>query len=149
MTDESGLLENVMISSEKNNWFTPLLIVTLLIIVFCALYISSYFTKQNSVNLRRESDYAGRSVQAAVMADQAVLRKDERIVIGRNCLVFRGVDKKVILIDLYLLDMDSEQAYKKRFLKKEAKKEFLLGQGTYRLLSVNNNVLILKIVKQP
>jgi hypothetical protein len=59
-----------------------------------------------------------------------VLKKNERFVIGRNCLVFKGVDRKMILIDLYLLDMDSEQPYRKRFLKKEAKKEFLLGQGT-------------------
>lgn len=138
-----------MISSEKNNWFTPVLIVTLLIIVFCVLYMSTYFTKQNPVNLRKEFDYAGRPVPAAVKTDQAVLRKDERFVIGRNCLVFRGVAKKMILIDLYLLDMDPEQPYKKRFPKKEAKKEFSLGQGTYRLLSVNNHVLVLKIVKQP
>jgi len=149
MTDESDLLERWMISSEKNNWFTPVLVVTLLIIVFCALYLSTYFTKQNPANVRKELAYAGKPVQAAVMTDQAVLMKDERFVIGRNCLVFRGVDRKMILIDLYLLDMDSEQAYRKRFLKKEAKKEFSLGQGTYRLLSVNNNALILKIVKQP
>ena len=94
-----------MISSEKNNWFTPVLIVTLVIIVFCVLYMSTYFTKQNPVNLRKEFDYAGRPVPAAVKTDQAVLRKDERFVIGRNCLVFRGVDKKMILIDLYLLDI--------------------------------------------
>ena len=138
-----------MISSEKNNWFTPVLIVTLLIIVFCALYVSSYFTKQNGVNVRNEFDYAGRPVQAVVKTDQAVLKKDEKFVIGRNCLVFKGVDRKVILIDLYLLDMDSEQPYRKRFLKKEAKKEFLLGQGTYRLLSASDNALILKIVDNP
>jgi hypothetical protein len=118
------------ISSEKNNWFTPVLIISLLIIVFCALYVSTYFTKQNPVNERKEFDYAGRPVQAPVKTDQAVLKKNERFVIGRNRLVFKGVDRKMILIDLYLLDMDSEQPYRKRFLKKEAKKEFLLGQGT-------------------
>jgi len=45
--------------------------------------------------------------------------------------------------------MDSEQAYEKRFLKKEAKKEMVLGKGRYRLLSVNNKNLILKIIEGP
>lgn len=138
-----------MISSEKNNWFTPVLIISLLIVVFCALYVSTYFTKQNPVNVRKEFDFTGRPLQAAVKTDQAVLKKNERFIIGRNCLVFKGVDRKMILIDLYLLDMDPEQPYRKRILKKEAKKEFALGQGTYRLVSVNDNNLILKTVNNP
>ena len=67
---------------------------------------------------------------------------------GRNGLVFKGIDKDIVILNLYLLDMDSEQAYEKRFLKKDAKKEMVLGGAKYRLLSVNDKFLTLKIISE-
>ena len=54
----------------------------------------------------------------------------------------KGVEHKTVVLDLYLLDMDREQAYEKRFPKKEAKKEMKLGRDIYRLLSVNDRTKV-------
>lgn len=139
-----------MISSENKNWTTPILIITIVTIMFGMLYFSSsYFSNQATTPARQEFDYSGRPTQYMATPNQIVLKKNEKLVVDRNGLVFRGVDKKMIIVDLYLLDMDPEQAYKKRFLKKDAKKEMVLGKGRYRLLSVNNKNLILKIINEP
>ncbi len=139
-----------MISSENKNWTTPILIITIVTIMLGTLYFSSsYLSKQATPPARKEFDYADRPTQYMATPTQIVLKINEKLAVGRNGLVFKGVEKNVVIIDLYLLDMDSEQAYKKRFLKKEAKKEMVLGKGRYRLLSVNDKNLILKIIKEP
>ena len=139
-----------MISSENKSWTTPILIITIVAIMLGMLYLSSgYFSKPSTTQGRQEFDFSGRPTQRIVTPNQVVLRKNEKLVVGRNGLVFKGLDKNVVIIDLYLLDMDSEQAYKKRFLKKEAKKEMVLGREKYRLVSVNDKNLILKIINEP
>ena len=139
-----------MISSENKNWTTPILIITIVTIMLGTLYFSSgYLSKQATPPARKEFDYAERPTQYVATPNQFVLRRNEKVVIGKNGLVFKGVEKNVVIIDLYLLEMDSEQAYKKRFFKKQAKKEMVLGQGRYRLLSVNDKNLILKMIKEP
>ncbi len=139
-----------MVSSENKNWFTPLFIITILLIAFGVLYyVFSDFYEQRFPDGRQEFDYAGRPVQSIPTTDQILLSKNEKVVVGRTCLVFKGVDKKMIIVDLYLLDMDSEQAYEKRFLKKDAKKEMLLGGGRFRLISVNDRHLNLKELHKP
>lgn len=139
-----------MISSENKNWTTPILITTIVAIMLGMLYFSSsYLSKQATPQARKEFDYSGRPTQYMTTPNQVVLKINEKLAIGRNALVFKGVEKNVVVVDLYLLDMDSEQAYEKRFLKKEAKKEMVLGKGRYRLLSVNDKNLILKIIEEP
>jgi hypothetical protein len=96
---------------------------------------------------RRDLRYTPTTIQSTGATDQVVLPKNEKFVIGRNCLVYKGVEKKTLILDLYLLDMDPEQAYEKRFPKKEAKEEMRLGGDTYRLLSVNDRYMTLKILR--
>ncbi len=139
-----------MPSPEKKNLLTPLFIITILTIAFGILYyVSTDFYKQRYPKGRKEFDYSGRPVQQIVTTGQLILPKNEKLVIDRTCLVFKGVDQKMIIIDLYLLDLDPEQAYEKRFLKKAAKKELLLGKGRYHLISVNDKNLVLKKIDKP
>ncbi|NNK57989.1 MAG: hypothetical protein HKP44_11840 [Desulfofustis sp.] len=136
-----------MIPTEKNTWSTPMLITFLIICVFGALYLtSSYLSNQQAAMAKRDLRYSSTTAQSIGRPDQVVLPKNEKFVIGRNCLVYKGVQKKTVILDLYLLDMDPEQAYEKRFLKKEAKKEMKMGSDTYRLRSVNDRYMTLKIV---
>jgi hypothetical protein len=136
-----------MISSEKNTWSTPLLITVLIVCVLGTLYfISSYLSNQQAVLARRDLRHTSAPPRSMATLDQVVLPKNEKFVIGRNCLVYKGVEQKTVVLDLYLLDMDREQAYEKRFPKKEAKKEMKLGRDIYRLLSVNDRYMTLKIV---
>jgi len=136
-------------SSEKKNKFAPLLLIAFLTAAFGLLYYSSIdYHKQGAQQVmereKKEFDYAGRPVQSMAISDQVILEKNKKRDIGRNSLVFRGLAKNKIIVDLYLLEMDPEQPYEKRFSKKEAKKEMVLGEGKYRLLSVNNKHLVLK-----
>lgn len=138
-----------MISPENKNRSTPILIITLITFLFGILYLSStYFSEPRPPKTREEFDYAGRPTQRLQSANQLILQKNERLVVGRNGLVFKGIDKNIVILNLYLLDMDSEQAYEKRFLKKDAKKEMVLGGSKYRLLSVNDKYLTLKIISE-
>jgi hypothetical protein len=136
-----------MPSSEEKSWIVPLFVITFLAIVVGVLYyISTDYYKQRFSQGREEFDYGGRPVQSTATADQVILTKNEKLILGRTCLVFRGVKKKMIIVDLYLLDLDPEQPYEKRFSKKIAKKEMMLGEGRYRLISVNNQHLVLKTI---
>jgi hypothetical protein len=136
-----------MLPTEKNTWSTPMLITFLIICVFGALYItSSYLSNQQATLARRDLRHTPATTRSIGTPDQVVLAKNEKLVIGRNCLVYKGIEKKIVVLDLYLLDMDPEQAYEKRFPKKEAKKEMRMGGDTYRLLSVNDRYMTLKIV---
>ena len=124
-----------------SSFFTVAIITAILGVIF---YVSSDYYAQQHPGGRKEFDYAGRPVQPEVTPGQLILPRNKKFIIGRNCLVFKGVEKKSIIIDLYLLDLDPEEPFEKRFIKKDAKKEMSLGEGRYRLLSVNHNNLILK-----
>ena len=132
--------------SEKNrsvfSSFTIVAIVSILLAVL--FYVNSDYYKQRFGEGRTQFDYAGRPVQPLATTGQLILQKDRKIQIGRNCLVFKGMQKKTILVDLYLLDLDPEEFFQKRFTKKEAKKEMLLGEDRYRLVSVNGNHLVIQ-----
>ena len=138
-----------MTSSENTNWSTPVLIIAMITIVGGILYFfSDNFSRQPGSRTSQEFDYSGRPVQQMVTPNQIMLIKDEKYSFGKNSLVFKEIDKNFIVIHLYLLDMDAEQAYEKRFLKKDAKKEMVLGGVKYRLLSVNDKFLTLKIISE-
>jgi len=53
-------------------------------------------------------------------------------------------EKGAILLDLYLLDLDSQYPYPKRIPKSAARKGFRLGPNRYQLLTVNRKALTLK-----
>ena len=136
-----------MISSEKKTWTTPVLITLLIVGVFGAMYYAShYLTVQQSL-VRRDYNSPAINAPSIGRADQLVLSKNQKYVIGRNGLMYKGLDKNTLVLNLYLLDMDPEQAYEKRFTKKEAKEEMVLGRDRYRLLSANDRYLTLKVVK--
>ena len=136
-----------MTSSEKKTWATPVFITVVIASSFLLLYYSSnYYSEQPGQQTRTAVDYDGRPVKSIAKPGQVILPKNETIVVGKNGLVFKGVEKSEVLLDLYLLEMDPEQAYRKRFSKKEAKNEMILGGQRYRLLSVNNRYLSLKLI---
>jgi hypothetical protein len=137
--------ESEMTSSEKTSWFTPLLIIGILATVFVGLYLFSTDTSTlQQTKARKEFDFSGRPTQPIVYKNQVILPLNEKKIVGKNGLIYRGIEKKMILLDLYILDMDREQAYRKKIPKKAAKKEMILGSSTYRLHSVNGSTLILR-----
>ena len=85
-------------------------------------------------------------IQSRLSENKILLVKNEKLVIGRTGLEFKGLEKKTILIDLYLLDLDDEQPYPKKFSIKQAKKEIRLSKYKYRLNSVNEKFLKLELL---
>jgi hypothetical protein len=136
-----------MTSSEKKTWATPVFITVVIASSFLLLYYSSnHYSEQPGQQTRKAVDYDGRPVKSIAKPGQVILPKNEKIVVGKNGLVFKGVEKSEVILDLYLLEMDPEQAYRKRFSKKEAKNEMILGGQRYRLLSANDRYLSLKLI---
>ncbi len=131
--------------SESQNWTTRILLIAIVAIVLGVIYYSySDSSSRVSVQERKEFDYGGRPTQPVNMPNQIILTRDQKFIIGRNCLVYKGVEKKTLFMDLYLLDMDSEQSYEKRYLLKDAKKKMELGDGEYRFVSANSRKLVLE-----
>ena len=124
--------------------FGPLLIVAFLTIIFGILYASSSFLSVDKERVESELATERLIMQPAKKIGQVVLKVGEQKVVGKNGLVYRGLDKKQILLDLYLLEMDPQQAYRKKFTKKAAKERMVIGGQEYRLYSVNKSHLILK-----
>ena len=120
----------------------------LIFFVLATLYFtSSYLSNQQASLTRRDLRYSSTPSQAIKTLDRVVLTRDQKFVIGWNCLVYKGIENKTVVLDLYLLDMDREQAYEKRFPKKEAKKEMKLGGDSFLGRSGKDRYMTLKIVR--
>jgi hypothetical protein len=94
----------------------------------------------------RSNRFTSMPIQSNVSDNKILLIKNEKLVIGRTALEFKGVEQKTILIDLYLLDLDNEQPYPKKISVKQAKKEIRLSKFKYRLISGNDKFLKLELL---
>lgn len=79
--------------------------------------------------------------------DDIFLVKNKKLVIGKNCLEFKGLYDKEIEVDLYLLELDDEQAFTKKINRKSIGKRIRFGDTVYTVLTANKNYLKLKIAK--
>ena len=121
-------------------------IVIILALSFWAIFYVSTDTYQKNAKIRQERADAINKIEKVKKADEVVLKKNERRNVGRTSLVYKGKDRDSIVVDLYLLDLDPKQSYRKEFKEAEAEKELNLGGVKYRLISVNNSYLTLKIL---
>jgi len=139
-----------MAASEKKNRLAVITIVTALILSFAGLY----FLSTDTYRQRSEIDggperpaAAGNDAQgAAKEKERLVLKRGERVDVGRTSLIYEGIEDGEILVDLYLLDLDSKQGYLKKIEEDKAEEELRLGPVTYRLITANRTYLVLQIV---
>jgi len=108
-------------------------------------YVSTPFYKARYQGWRSRYTAASLQRQPKPASDQVVLIRDEKVSIGRTCLVFKGLANKKVTISLYLLDLDPDIPYALNFSKKNMNDGIWLGNNRYSLLSVSENVLRLKI----
>lgn len=135
-----------MYSSSRKGWLAVLFIIVTLSIPFALVYyVSTPYYKDRYQGWRNRSDAVSRERRSKATSEQVMLVKDEKIVIGRTCLVFKGLADKKVNILLYLLDLDPEVPYPLSFPKKTIHQGVWLGNNRYSLLSVTENVLKLKI----
>ena len=129
-----------MSSENRRKYFAIFFVLVILAIPFAMIYYVSTDTyKERYRNWRKRSDEINRTVRSTVSADQVVLSKDEKLKVGRTYLEFKGFEKKTIFLNLYLLDLDPQQAYPKTFSKKEAKKGITIGGNKFELIAVNKH----------
>ena len=122
-------------------------IISVLILSFWAIFYVSTDTYQKNAKARQDRADTINKTAKAQKPDQVVLKRNERYDIGRTSLVYKGVDKNIIFVDLYLLDLDPKQNYLKKIKTAEAKKELDLGGVKYRLINANQRFLTLKILR--
>jgi len=84
--------------------------------------------------------------ESRIYHNRIVLRKDKSITVNKNRLVFKGLKDKMIHLDVYLLELDSEYAYPHYISKADGYKRFRLGDSTFQLLKVDRGALQLKII---
>ncbi|WP_300458683.1 hypothetical protein [Desulfobacula sp.] len=130
----------------RKGWLAVLFIVFTLAVPFAIIfYVSTESYKDRHHAWRKNSETARLPIRSKITADQVLLVKNEKIIIHRTGLVFKGLTNQQIQIDLYLLDLDPEVPYSLNFSRKSLVEGIRLGHGMYRLLSVKDTLLKLKI----
>lgn len=139
-----------MAAPERKSRLSVITIIIVLLLAFGGLYYFSTdsYRQRSEINgaPERLTAAGGGNKTAGQRTDRLVLKRDERVDVGRTSLVYKGLENGKIVVDLYLLELDPKQGYLKMIDEDEAEKDFLLGPVTYRLVSVNNTYLALKIV---
>ena len=111
-----------------------------------------YLVFSGSVDKRyqRRLEQAAASYKVELKSRQPVdtinifLPVGERVRIGKNVLVYRGLENKMALIDIFISDLDPQQAYRHTIPKSDTGKQIRLGGQTFELKSVSASRVKLK-----
>ncbi len=136
-----------MASSNNKNSLKLFGIISVLALSFWAIIYVSTDKYQQNAKLRQERADIINKTEKFKKANHVVLKKNERYDIGRTSLIYKGIEKDVIFVELYLLDLDPKQGYAKKFKAAGAKKEIDLGGVKYCLISANDRSLKLEILR--
>ncbi|CCK78903.1 hypothetical protein [Desulfobacula toluolica] len=127
-------------------WLAVLFIVLTLAIPFAITYYVSTPSYQDRYRGRPKSlQTPGLPSRSKIMADQLLLLKNEKFITNRTAIVFKGLSGNTATIDLYLLDLDPEVSYTLKFPKTKTDEDIRIGNVMYRLISVKDKMLRLKI----
>lgn len=77
--------------------------------------------------------------------NQIVLEKNKKYLTDQTGIVFKGVSKGRVNIDLYILELDPQAPYPLNFTMESVSDGIWLNNVQYRLVSVKGNTLCLKI----
>lgn len=140
-----------MADSDKKSKIKVIGIITILVVSFLSIYYvstESYQKRFQAARLERVAAINKTEYQAKKSkGDRIVLKKGERQNVGRTSLVFLGLQDSNIMVDLYLHDLDPKQRYLKKVSKDVAEDGFELGGIKYRLMTVNNRYLTLRLLR--
>lgn len=137
-----------MAMPNAKGWLAVLFIGLCLAIPFViTYYVSTQGFQSRYQDWQRKNREAGVPSKSEVTVEKVVLMRDDRVQVGNTALVFKGVEKKQICLDLYLLELDAGYPYPQKFPLDDKKRAIRFGDVTYSLKSVNNRVLILNILR--
>lgn len=140
-----------MAGSDNKSKLKVIGIISILVISFLSIYYVSTESYQQRFEAARQERItainATQNQNIKSQGDRIVLKRGERQEIGRTSLVFQGVQDNILLIDLYLLDLDPKQRYLKKVSKNLAEDGFELGGVKYQLMTVNKRYLTLRLLR--
>jgi hypothetical protein len=75
--------------------------------------------------------------------DSFLLPKGEGLVVDRLKIIYRGAEARAINIDLVLMDLDGQYAYRHKIPIEDAKRGFFLSGRRFRVASFNSQKVLL------
>ncbi len=81
-----------------------------------------------------------------ILDNRILLRKDKEITVNRSRLVFKGVKDNLIHMDIYLLELDPDYAYRQAFPMADNQKTIRVGDSTFEILKISRGTLQLKLL---
>ncbi|MFZ0131701.1 MAG: hypothetical protein WAK95_04105 [Desulfobacterales bacterium] len=86
-----------------------------------------------------------KAAPAGAIGTRLVLARDTEVLVGETVLIYRGLAAgRSFDIDVIIPAYDPQSPFRHRFSLAEARKRFVLGPHTYRLLSATRSVLHLE-----
>lgn len=140
-----------MIVPRQNKSFGIFFFFLILMATFALTYYKSATSDVKPYQLFREK-YRNQLIPAAetpepkLAKNQVHLKKNEKFIMNKTCIVFKGLSKKTVEIDLYLMELDPNVPYALNFTKESVSDGIWLGNVQYGLVSVSENILRLKIL---
>ncbi len=132
----------------KKGWLAILFIAFCLAVPFgITYYVSTPASQARYKEWRTRNTATNVKLTSQVSARQLLLVKNDRVKIKNTCLVFKGLDKGNVVLDLYLLELDPGYAYPQRFSRDNNGNAIRLGDVTYTVTSANNYSLTLKALQ--
>ncbi len=132
----------------KKGWLAILFILFCLAVPFgITYYVSTPHSQARYERWREQGEVANAKLTSQISAKQLLLVKNDRVTIKNTCLVFKGIEKGQVLLDLYLLELDPGYAYPQRFSRETNGNAIRLGDATYSVKSANNYSLALTIIQ--
>ena len=134
----------------RRGWMAIFFILLCLSIPFgITYYVSTPGYKAKYQGWIQSNREAGIPPSSKVSDNQVVLVKNDKVTVGKTCLVFKGVENRQIQLDLYLLELDASRPYPMRFPENAKNSIIRLGDISYTLQSVRSKVLTMKINETP
>lgn len=131
----------------KKGWLAIFFIFFSLAVPFgITYYVSTPASKERFEQWRERGTAAHAPARSQVSAKQLLLVRNDRVTFKNTSLVFKGLEKGQVLLDLYLLELDPGYAYPQRFSRETNGNIVRLGDVTYSVLAANNTALTLKIL---
>lgn len=108
-----------------------------LFVTYCVYYLVNPPSSPHSA----PAITASAKVQKAKTSADCVFVRGQANAVDNLELRYVGLEKDIILIDVTIVDLDPEYAYRHRIPKKSARNGFQVAGKSFKLLSVNDSVL--------
>ena len=137
-----------MAKTHPKRWLAVMFIALCLAIPFGIIYyVSTQGFQERYENWQQTSESVPAESESLAADDRVVLALGDRVEVANTALVYKGLVSDQVCLDLYLLDLDSEHPYQQRFSADMEDTSIRMGDITYSVVSVNNRVVVLKILR--